>query len=641
MKRLLSGLVVGCLPFFAPAGPTPEQLLPDNCLALLAAPDYPRFRECASKIPWVQAWNDPAMQPLRTNLLHEMESSRFLGAAFPGRLKSLAALPNGQVALALLQNGWLTNSSVSPAFVFLCDVGANSNLLSAYLQSLAQPRTESVVGPRTQKIRNQDFSVVSVSLGDLPEPITRFLNLARKPEPSANPTNAPAESGLPKLDCLVGQAGSFLLAGTDISALDTIIGRLAGEPGPRLADSPAFQTAQAAVLTNAQGYVWIRARPLIEAFLLNPNASTTNTAPDAAGPALSSVRDLAISAGFDSIQQIAFALEARTNGLLVRAWLGLPEPSRRGLLRLLPGEILNLDPPPFIPADVESFRRWRLDGAKTWTNLQSWLEASSPQMLRVINFVLDSVNAAQRESLPGFEVRQQLMGNLGNDLMVYSKRLAAGTNESSSATVFLMGATNSDQVAVALKPIFFLLSPQGGLPDVRDFLDRKIYTVPFPSVPLPGVPNAPVGSKLHYAALTGYVAFSASEPLLEEFLRGVASSTNALPAGTNWAQSLPALGPGTTFCAWEDSRESIRSAYTAWKAGTAVLPAGGTAGALLGMIRMWLPEDAAKRWLDPTLAPPFDQLQHHFYRSISGAGGNAEGLWYGNLSPTPPGKSTP
>jgi len=606
----------------------PEKILPENCVVALTAPDFARFQESMRATPWWQAWNDPAAAPMRTNFWNEARAAggEALERHLPGPWSRLVELPTGQVTLALVHNGWLTNSALPPGFLIICDVGARSNLLSSYLQSLRQPRNESVTPLPVQKIGGLDFTEIKVPLERFPRSVARFLTGGLEPQPIDNGTNAPPAPEPARMKWLVGQYDSYFLGGTDVASLERVLDRLTNGPSSSLADNPLFQAAQASGLKKASGYAWVHLQPLL-GLLLNPAVAAPAAVDLSAGNALSSARGVLRAAGVGSVQQVVWTLEGQTNGMRLQTWLGTPETSRQGLIRMLPGEGRELPPPPYVPTGVESFRRWRLDGAKTWLSLEGWLAEVSPQMKNIINFLLDSVNTAERETTPDFDVRRQLMGNLGDDWVTYAKN-APGTTNDIPPTILVVGATNSDQVARAIKPIFLVLSPHGGAAETREYLGRVVYTVPFPSIPVPGIENAPLGSKLHYTAVTGYVAFCEDAPLLEEFVRDFAGTTNRLSADASFSAAKDNfLGPGNTFLAWTNDREAVRTGYNAWKTGAALLPVEGLLGTILGLIGHLLPETSAKRLLDPELAPPFDSVQQHFYFSIGAAGGDSNGFW--------------
>ena len=70
--------------------------------------------------------------------------------------------------------------------------------------------------------------------------------------------------------------------------------------------------------------------------------------------------------------------------------------------------------------------------------------------------------------------------------------------------------------------VLVFVTAQAGAPAEREFLGRKIFSVPLPAMPFAagsGAPNPNRPRTLHYTASGGYVAFSTDNAILEEFLR--------------------------------------------------------------------------------------------------------------------------
>src|SRR5512137_1514803 len=88
--------------------PTPEQILPDDTLLLLTAPDYGRLREIWQRSPKSRFWNDPALKPLQDKFLSRWreEIVKPLEQDLGLRLDTLANLPRGQLTFAVTRNAW-------------------------------------------------------------------------------------------------------------------------------------------------------------------------------------------------------------------------------------------------------------------------------------------------------------------------------------------------------------------------------------------------------------------------------------------------------------------------------------------------------------------------------------------------------
>ena len=117
---LLSAVV--SLNFAAGAAiPSAEKLLPNDTLVVLTVPDFAKMKEVMKTSPELQLWNDPAMKPFRTkfesrvkeDLLQPLEQD--LGIKFD----DYASLPQGQLTVALVQDGWDGSSDQYPAGVLL------------------------------------------------------------------------------------------------------------------------------------------------------------------------------------------------------------------------------------------------------------------------------------------------------------------------------------------------------------------------------------------------------------------------------------------------------------------------------------------------------------------------------------------
>ena len=86
------GLTVG-----GAAIPAPEQILPDDTLLLLTAPDYGKLHEIWQRSPKNQLWNDPAMKPLHDKFLSRWQEEvvKPIEQDLGLRLDTFASLPQG------------------------------------------------------------------------------------------------------------------------------------------------------------------------------------------------------------------------------------------------------------------------------------------------------------------------------------------------------------------------------------------------------------------------------------------------------------------------------------------------------------------------------------------------------------------
>src|SRR6185436_10929846 len=100
----------------------------------------------------------------------------------------------------------------------------------------------------------------------------------------------------------------------------------------------------------------------------------------------------------------------------------------------------------------------------------------------------------------------------------------------------------------------------------REFLGRKVFSTPAPSLPTPLSDPAKPGASgnLNYASSGGYVALSTDVSLLEEYLRSSDSQARSLRETTGLLDAAQKVtGPGTDLFGFENQAETLRGAFEA------------------------------------------------------------------------------
>jgi len=253
--------------------------------------------------------------------------------------------------------------------------------------------------------------------------------------------------------------------------------------------------------------------------------------------------------------------------------------------------------------------------------------------------MLTTLNTAAREKDPGFDVRKNLIGNLGDDLITYEKAPHPGTLQDlkSPPSLFLLGSPNADQLASALKTVMVFLNQQGGSPTEREFLGRKIYSVQLPNLPFgmgdgarPATPR-----NLNYAASGGYVAMSTDVPMLEEYLRSSESQGKALRETPGLVEATQKVaGPGTSLFGYENLSETMRATFETLKKDPGAFTNASGFSALPGVPAM-PGQKSFREWLDFSLLPPFDRVAKYFSFSVYSGGANVDGLAFKMFVPVP------
>jgi hypothetical protein len=366
-------------------------------------------------------------------------------------------------------------------------------------------------------------------------------------------------------------------------------------------------------------------------------AMTSRENPEAPTPLpLPSMAKLVAASGLGSVKTAAFAYRDIGNGRLFELLLAVPEASRTGLTRLLALSAKDSSPPVFVPADVVKFQRTRLDGQKAIATIEKMLGDISVEALNTWNFVISNGNDAMRVNDPNYDIRKNLFGNLGDDFISYEKlpRDESDGAKAAPPSLLLIGSPNPDQLAAALKGLLVILTPEGGNPQSREFLGRKIFSVKLPALPMGGKSTG--GRSLNYTASAGYVAFSTDAGILEEFLRSSDGQGKPLRDLPGLAEAATRVGGQSTgWFSYENQSETMRLLFEALRAS-----AGATNQAppsVLGSaIPFASPEKQFRDWFDFSLLPPFDKVAKYFGFGVYAGSANVDGLTFRFFSPTPP-----
>src|SRR6266404_2771478 len=620
--------------------PAAEKILPDDTLVLLTVPDFTKLREIYKSAPQGQFWSDSAMKPFRDKLVSKWQEEfvKPLERELNVKFDDYTSLPQGQVTFALTQNGWQGKDEQLMGLLVLLDTKDKSGQLKTNLADLRKKWVDAGKPIKSEKIRDIEFSVIPVSTNDVPATLKKFFpEQAQVQELGAEDS---AKKSPPKSEIVIGQFESLLIMGNSTKVVEKIVGRLTGGAMPSLSELAAYSANHQALFRDAPGYGWVNVKAFIDVFNRKTSEKKNPEAPD---PFASVKPEKIITAiGLAGLKTVAFNFQSSNEGSSVEFFLGVPEATRQGLFKILAGEAKESNPPNFVPADAVKFQRWRVDGQKAWATLEKMLGDISPQWVSSLNFIIDTANAAAKDKDPSFDLRKSLIGNLGDDIISYEKA-ARGTKAEqlkSPPSLFLIGSPNPEQLAASLKGILMFMNQQGGPPSEREFLGRKIFSVPVPSLPMGLSGDSPKPSAprtLSYAASSGYVVLSTDTSLLEEYLRSSESQAKTLretPGLVDATQKV--TGPGTALFGYENQTETMRAAFETLKKDSS----SGTAGDLSnlpGALGVAGPGKLFKEWMDFPLLPTFDKVSKYFYFSVYGGSATVDGLTFKIFAPTPPG----
>lgn len=602
-------------PVFAVIPPA-ENLLPADTLFMLTVPDWSALHATMQQSPQWLMWNDPAMKPFRDNFTAKWDQKfiapleQSLGASVDDYLPLL----QGQLTFAVTQNGWNGSDDAEPAMVLLLDARGKGDLLATNLAILKKEWRSSGKPVQTQVLQDIKFSVVTLS--------------SNTPMPSAL---APAgDSSTPKT-LYIGQYQSLLIVGTSIKAVASIAAHLTGGANPSLANNSQFAADRLAQFHDSPLYYgWFNAKAFVN--VLSQIQPAQN--PDA-GFQIPWDKVL-IASGLQGLRSVSFSYRESHDGAEVEFFADAPESARDGIFKILALAPKNANPPPFVPADAVKFWRWRVDGQKSWAELQRMLATVSPTAIGTLSSFIAMANANAQQQDPNFDITKNLIGNLGDDWISFGKASPDSTLQgiNSGPSLFLFSANNPDQAARALKTVAGMASA-GTTPQTRDFLGRKIYTIPLPSRGRAGANGAPPpAGSLYCAASGGYVAITTDVSMIENYLRSDDGKTKPLsqtPGLVEAAQHVGGMGNG--LFGYQNQGETARTLFAALKNN----PAAGAAA--LNPLSMWPSANGGslKDLMNFSLLPDYGRIAKYFSFTVYGGSSTSDGLDLKVYSPRPPG----
>jgi len=606
--------------------PPAENLLPSDTLFLLTAPDCHNLRTATAESPQMQLWNDPALRPFHDKFMSKW-NEQFIGPLEQDLGLSLASfldLPQGQFTLAVTRNGWDgVDATKTAGLLLLMDAREKSSELATNLAVLEKKWTDAGKALRTETIHGLKFTVVPLSTNDVPATIAALLP-ASQPTQELGVTPPPPRAN----EMVVGQYQSLLIVGNSVQAVEPVVGHLTGSSAPCLADNPIFADDKTSQFRDSPVYYsWLNAHGLVDLITHVPAPEPNPSAPSLF-PAVSPTLILN-AVGFAGLKSVSLSYHQSHDGSLVTFHLAVPEGSRSGVFKILATEGKEASPPAFVPADTAKFWRWRLDSQGIWTELQKSLGVVSPGILGSLNGFIDMANSLAQQRDGSFDIRKNLLGNLGDDWISYDKGPTGATVEelNQSHGVLLIAAANPGQTLLAIKTTAGLYAPQEGAPAPRDFLGHTIYTI---ALRAQALPNGAVAANALYCSISsGYVAMSSDVSALEEFLRSAGKPPRPLLDTPGLVAAAAQIGGmGTGLFGYQDHRAVMRAAFTSLKQASA---SGAAAQAGLGM----LPKTFSD-WLDFSLLPDYDKVSKYFYFSVFTGATTPEGITFKGFYPRPP-----
>jgi len=625
-------LLAGLHSFANAAVPSPEKLLPSDTIAVVTVPDYAKAHAAYDANASSQLWRDPAMKPFAEKLMNKITEEfikpleRELGVKFA----DYSGLARGQFTIAVIQNGWQGQPDQSPAWLLLIDTKEKSSQLKTNLADLKKKWQDAGKKMKTDKIRDVEFTTLTVSGEDVAKTLEKSLSDSKTDKEKKPEEKSDGKKPEGKAEIAVGQSESLLIVGNDTKAIEKILARQSGGAVPSLGEQAVFDADYQARFRNALIYGWVHFKPIADALgRAASDASAKNN--DTDSPSFSKIL---AATGLNGLKTISIDLNETPEGSFGEINLGVPAASRLGIFKIIATETKDANPPPFVPTDAVKFQRFRLDLQKAWNTLENAVTEISPQMGGGLKLIMET---AGKDKDPNFDLKKELIGNLGDDLITYQKNPRTNTlaDLNSPPSLFLLGSPNAEKLAAALKTITSLLPPQLTSLKEREFLGRKIYSLALPPTPNLDGSMGPQRN-LSYAAGGGYLALSMDDAMLENYLRGSENTGKTLRDTAGLSDAAQRVGGMSTgLFGYQNASETMRVMLEVLKNDS------GSLEKILAMTPLGPKLNGQdgkgmKDWLDFSLLPSFDKIAKYFYFTVYSGSVNADGLSYKIFSPTPP-----
>ena len=627
MKKILAFLfALTCSVSLRAAVPPAENLLPSDTLFFLTIPDCTALRTAAHQSPQWLFWSDPAMKPFRDKFTAKWMETMVapLEQSLGLKVADFADLLQGQFTIAVTQNGWTGGGDPLPGVVLLLDTGDKSDLLKTNLDALKKKWTDQGKPIRQEDIRGISFSVVTLSSNDFPS-LAGIL-------PRRQPVQELGQDSKPEkpAELAMGQFGSLLIVGNSVKAVEPIAAHLNGSLLPALNDDAIFAADKLSQFRDAPLYFgWLNAKTLFYVLAHTPQTQNPLAPRPMAMPQMDKILD---ATGMTGMKSASFAYRETRDGSQVNFFIAAPQADRKGLLKIFAAAHESAVPQSFVPADAVKFWRWRLDGQEGWAALEKMVGDISPMAMAGLNSAIDMANANAKRKDPDFDLRKNLIDNLGDDFISYQKA-PAGTalaDLNNAPSLYLIGVEKGDTAATAIKDLLSLsLSRQQKAPDPRNFQGHKIYTMPLPGPRVAGAATTPAHA-LYCSSSSGYVALSTDVSTLEEYLRSGEKPPKPLsgtPGLIDAAQHVGGVGGG--LFGYQNQREALRSLFKTLKNQTSNDSGG-------GLNPMAALPKTVRDWLDFSLLPDYDQVSKYFYISVYAGNTTVDGLSFKAFAPRPP-----
>ena len=336
------------------------------------------------------------------------------------------------------------------------------------------------------------------------------------------------------------------------------------------------------------------------------------------------------SLGLDGLGTFAITYSERPDGAHSDVFVGLPEAKRRGLFGLLETRRADASPPPFVPASVGAFTRWRVDMGAAWKNLEKLLLELSPDVANMVEF---TVGLLGKDKDPNFDFKKSFLNNFGDDLILYQMppKGKSLNDLGSGSMVALFKSPNPAELIKGIGAVPGILPPplnEAAL-EPRKLGKHTAHSFGVMELPDPSTGEL-MASEVLFAVKDGYLAVSTDPDLMQGLLDGKAQPPLAKRDRLAAAAAVVG-GTDSGFFAYQNDRVMMLSMMDTLRANADQFEM------IFSMIPMeGLDEVSLNDWLDFSLLPAGEKIAKYFDVTVYGAKTDARGVTLKMFSPRPP-----
>ena len=564
-----------------------QSLLPAETVLVMAAPNYASAKKHFKGGASAQFWDSAEFKPFRKKLVNGFEENVLvrIEEELAIDFEAFEEMASGPVALAVVPG---LAAGEEPALLLLLDAGRKSFALRRTLSRMEREWKKADRKVSETEIGGVDFTTLS--------------------EPEGN------------RQMHVGRVGTQLVIGTKPAQIEGVLARLNGNGDGPLADNAAFAASHSALLKEADFYVWTNPSAILPQLLDN--------LPDGAELGID-FGEVVSALGINGLGTFAMAYSERPSGAHYELFIGLPKAKRKGLFGLLETKRADASPPPFVPTNVGSFLRWRLDMDAAWKNLDKLMLELSPDVANMVEF---TVGLLGKDKDANFDFRKSFLNNFSDDLILYQMppKGTALNDIGAGPIVVLVKSPNPDELIKGIGAVPGILPPPlnetAMLP--RRLGDHTVYSFELAEFPDPSTGDL-VKMELLLAARDGYMAVATDTDLLQMFLDGRTSGSLAKRDGlVTAAASVGGMDSG--IFGYQNDRNMVLNTMDTLRDNADQFD----------MILSMIPTDgfgevSLSEWLDFSLLPTGSKIEKYFDFTVYGAETNDRGISLKMFSPRP------